>query len=87
MSEEIECLFKNLVGILSFTYRSNPPPNLFQSYLKILKPVILNCEFGKVESNFDSAIRKISKSLIVSAIISNLFLMEFIFRCPMIKFL
>ena len=87
MSEEIECLFKNLVGILSFTYRSNAPPNLFQSYLKILKPVILNCEFGKVESNFDSAIRKISKSLIISAIISNLFLMEFIFRCPMIKFL
>ena len=78
MSEEIECLFKNLVGILSLTYRSNPPPSLFQSYLKILKPVILNCEFGKVESNFDSAIRKISKSLIISAVISNLFLMEYL---------
>ena len=29
MSEEIECLFKNLGGILSLTYRRNPPPNLF----------------------------------------------------------
>ena len=52
MSEEIECLFKNLDGILSFTYRSNPPTNLFWLYLKILKPVILNCAFGKVKCNF-----------------------------------
>ena len=87
MSEEIECLFKNLDGVLSFTYRSNTPPNLFRSYLKILKPVTLNCAFGKVESNFDRDIRKILKSLIISAIISNLFLIEFIFRYPMIRFL
>ena len=39
--------------------------HLFWSYLKILKPVILTCAFGKVESNFDSDIRKISKSLII----------------------
>ena len=46
MSEEIERLYKKLDSILSFTY-------LFRSDLKNLKPVNLNCAFGKVESNFD----------------------------------
>ena len=32
--------------------------HLFWSYLKILKPVIITCAFGKVESNFESDIRK-----------------------------
>ena len=58
LQQLIQCwkiLEKNLDGILSFTYRSNPPPNLFRSCSKFLKPFILNCVFGKVESNFDSA--------------------------------
>ena len=62
MSEEMKSLFKNLdQKILSFTYRSNPPPNLFRSHPKILKPVISNCAFEKLESSFDSDIRKMSK--------------------------
>ena len=32
--------------------------HLFWSYLKIWKPVIITCAFGKVESNFESGIRK-----------------------------
>ena len=67
-------------AILSFTYRSNPPPNLFWLYLKILKLVILKFALGKVKSNFDSDIRKIS-------IISNIFFIEFAFRCPVIRFM
>lgn len=51
MPEEIECLVKALDCISSLTCGSNPPPNLFLSYLKILQPVVLNCAFGKVESN------------------------------------
>ena len=62
MSEGIESLFKNLDGILSFTYKRNPPPNLFRSHLKTLKPVISNCAFGKAKCNFDTDISKISKS-------------------------
>ena len=58
MSEEIESLFKNLVGILSFTYRSNPPPNLFQSYLKILKPVILIVNLEKLNLTLTQLLEK-----------------------------
>ena len=58
MSNKIEYFFKNLDGILSFTYRSNPPPNFFHLYLKIMKLAVLNCAFGKVEFNFDSNIKK-----------------------------
>ena len=43
-------------------------------------PLIFNCILGKVESIFVSEIENISKFLIVSAIISNLFLMELMFR-------
>ena len=37
--------------------------------------------------NFDFVIRKILKLFIISAIISNLLLIELMFRCPIIKFL
>ena len=52
------------------------PPKSVTITSNSLHPLILNCVLGKVESIFDSEIKNISKFVIVSAIISNLFLME-----------
>ena len=57
-----------------------PPPYLLQSDLKILKPYIWNCLFGKVSSSLDLDIRNILKFSINSANISYLFLKELILR-------
>ena len=52
-----------------------------------LYPFVLNCILGKVGSIFDSDIKNISKFVIVSAITSNLFLMELMLKLPDIKVL
>ena len=59
-----------------------PPPILFQSNLNgMLKPSTLNCETGKESSNFVSVTIKISvSSSSISFIMSNLFLIEWMFK-------
>ena len=75
-----ECLFKDADGILSFAFRSNPPPNLFRSYITIWKSFILYCAFGKVKSKLDSDIRIMIKTFDnLWYLLSNLFLTELIF--------
>ena len=63
-----------------------PPPFLFRSNLNgVLKPSTLNCETGKESSNFVSVTIKISKSCIsIGFIMSNLFLIELMFKWPII---
>ena len=73
-------IFNGLQGILSWTYNIRPPTYLLRSHLKILKPFIWNCLFGKVSSSLDSDIRNILKFSINSANISYLFLKELILR-------
>ena len=75
-----QSIFNGLQGIPSWTYNIRPPPYLLRSHLKILKPFIWNCLFGKVSSSLDSDIRNILKFSINSANISYLFLKELILR-------
>ena len=77
-------VFNGLQGIPSWIYNTRPLPYLLQSHLKILKPFIWNCLFGKESSSLDSEIRNILKFLINSANISYLFLKEVILRWPII---
>ena len=65
-----------------------PPPPPHQVCLDHrLYPFVLNCILGKVGSIFDSETKNISKFVIVSAITSNLFLMELMLKFPDIKVL
>ena len=75
------CLLTNLLGISSLT-NTTPPPCLFLSRrYGYLKPSIINCESGKLESNLVSVITKMSTLfLIISFNRSNLLDSEFIFK-------
>ena len=75
-------VFRNLHGISSFKQIINPPLNLLQARLNSLYPYpfILNYIIGEVESIFDSKIKNIPKFVIISATISDLVLMELMFK-------
>ena len=67
-------LLTNLLGISSLTNIITPPPYLFLSMrYSFLKPSIINCESGKLESNLVSVVIKMST---VFLIISELLLRE-----------
>ena len=77
-----------LQRILSLANKIKPLPNLFRSLRNMLYPFTWNCWSGKESSNFVSEIKKISVSLRTSYLKSkNLFLIEFILRWPIIRFL
>ena len=67
-------------------YNIKPPPNRFWSRLNCLNPAIWNWFNRNVQSNCDSEIRKISKALIIFSTKTNFFLIELIFRWPIIVF-
>ena len=78
----------NYFTFLWETNKIKPPPNLFRSLRNILYPFTWNCWSGKESSNLVSEIKQISVSLRISSLKSNnLFLIEFILRWPIIRFL
>ena len=85
-SGNLGCSFKGLQGILSLMYNVKRRPNRFRSHLNCLNRTIQNWFNSNVQSNFDSEIKKISKVLIIFSTKTNLFLIELIFRWPVIVF-
>ena len=77
-------LFNFVDVILLVIYRRIPLPFLFRSSLNgVQEPCIKNWEAGKESSNFISVIIKISiSSAAIFLSKSNLFLMEFMFKWP-----
>ena len=73
-----------LRGISSLIQSKNPPPLAVRSSLNgFEKPSVKNCDSGKVSSIFVSDAISISR-LLPTKLTSDLFLIEFILRWPMI---
>ena len=73
---------------LNKTLAPPPPPTKSVTITsKQFVSVHFNCILGKVKSIFDSEITNISKFVIVSLTIPNLFLMELMFKLTTIKVL
>ena len=75
----------NLHGISSRTYIKIPPPLASGSDVKILCLSMLNCMEGNDSSSFVFLINTSTFPLAIAIKWSNLFLMELILICPMIK--
>ena len=91
-SGSLLCIYYSLNfvnAILLLIYRRIPPPFLFPSRLNgVHKPCIETWETGMESSSFVSVIIKISissETIFLSK--SNLFLMEFMFKWPIMMFL
>ena len=76
--------FNSLKGILSLTKSIIPPPlELLSNLNGFTKPEIRNYSKGNVSSIFVSDNKRISISFAIKEVsVSNLFLIELIFNCP-----
>ena len=73
--------------MFSLMYNIKPPPKRLRARLKTLQPPIANWFIGKVLSNFDCEIRKISNAFTLLSKVSSLCLIELIFKWPIKVFL